>query len=110
MFSIQISMSVFGGEALHEMSFTAVFLASVVNWLLIALLLTCKALASSLSAGGINPGTAGGGGVASMAGRAAARQAGKAAAAAGGKALGGAKGLAGGVMNLFKGSNNIKAG
>jgi len=116
MFGIQISMTVFGydGTTFGEMSFSVCILAAIVNWLLVALLLTCKALASSLSAGGINPGTVGGGGVAGMAGRASLRGLGKGVGAAGkwagGKALGGAGRFGAAAMNLLKGSNNLKAG
>ncbi|MDR2207471.1 MAG: type IV secretion system protein [Azoarcus sp.] len=119
LFGIEISKTIFGfnGTTFEDMSFTTCVKASLVNWLLIFLLLTCKALASSLSAGGINPGTVGGGGVASRAGRGAAKLAGKGAAGAaaagkwtGGKALGGAGRLGSAVMNLLKGSNGVKPG
>lgn len=59
MFSINISKDVFADP--NDMSFMTVLVAAIVNLLLILLLKTCSALASSLSAGGINTGFSPGG-------------------------------------------------
>lgn len=63
MFSINISTEIFndaGKDAYQKMTFVTVFMASIVNLLLCVLIKTVQGLASSLSAGGINPGAAGG--------------------------------------------------
>jgi type IV secretion system protein VirB6 len=57
MISIQISSEIFDGK----MNFIDVVLACIVNLILVMLIKTCSALASSLSAGGINTGFSAGG-------------------------------------------------
>jgi type IV secretion system protein VirB6 len=63
MISVQISMEVFqpGTGGMGNMSLVAVFKGTLVNLLLLLLLKTVSALASSLSAGGINAGSPTGG-------------------------------------------------
>jgi type IV secretion system protein VirB6 len=63
MVSVQISVEVFnpGAGGLEKMSFKYIFMASLVNLLLLVLLKVVSSLASSLSAGGINAGSPVGG-------------------------------------------------
>jgi type IV secretion system protein VirB6 len=64
MFAIDLSKEFFDfapGEGFESLTLKAVFMASIVNLLLLLLLKTCGDLASSLSAGGINPGFSAGG-------------------------------------------------
>jgi type IV secretion system protein VirB6 len=117
MFSINISTEIFktnGSDAFEKMSFVTVLLASIVNILLCVLIKTVQGIASSLSAGGINPGTSGG--AVRRAANNLTQKGNQGAKAAGGKAAGGkaegwAGGIAGKVWNaITKKNNDIKPG
>lgn len=102
MFSVRISEGAFEGDFEH-MSFKVVFMALVVNLLLILLLRTCTTLAASLSAGGINANFNAGG--LARSGRNALRSADKTVSAGAGKAT---NLVSAAIQHLLQ--NNIKAG
>jgi type IV secretion system protein VirB6 len=99
-FSINISTDVFSGGSsgpikFEKTSMFTCFFASIVNFILIYLLKTCQALASQLSAGGINIGF----NASSYANSTAKKGA--------GIAKGAAKGVAKGATNLAKGAYSL---